>query len=104
MKIQPKFAKVGKFQQGGAIAPDGAATEAEAPVEEAPVGGEGQDPMAMIAEAAAQALQANDCQTALQVCQAILEMMQQMQGGAPAEDAGEPVYRQGGVLAYRIKK
>jgi len=59
--------------------------------------------MMMLAQAAAQALQSNDCQTALQVCQALLELMQQAQGGAPAEQ-GEPVFKKGGKLAYRMKK
>ena len=52
----------------------------------------------------AQALQSQDCQMAMQVCQAFLELVQQMQGGAPAEPQGEPVFRKGGVLVGRIKK
>ena len=57
-----------------------------------------------------QAVETQDCQIALQVCQVMLEMA----GGAPAEAApapapapaeaqGEPVYRAGGKLARRIK-
>jgi hypothetical protein len=41
---------------------------------------------------------------AMQVCQAFLEILQQMQGGAPEEPQGEPVFRKGGVLVKRIKK
>lgn len=104
MKVQLKR----KFQQGGPMEDPNAApveeTAQEAPMEGQEAAGQ-QDPMMMIAQAAAQALQNNDCQTALQVCQALLEMMQQAQGGGqePAPE-GEPVYRKGGVLAYRLKK
>lgn len=78
-----------KFQEGGA-----------AP---APQGGE--DPMVMLLQMAAQAVQSQDCQAALQVCDALLQLVQQAQGGggAPAEEApqGEPVYRRGGRLVRR---
>lgn len=79
------------------MAPEGA------PVEGAPAEG-GQDPMMMLAEAAAQALQAQDCQIAMQVCQGLMALVQQMGGGAPQEPQGEPVFKKGGVLLRRIKK
>ena len=70
----------------------------------------GGDPMAMLMQGAQQAVQAQDCQIAMQVCQMLLEMAG---GGAPAEAApaeaapapaeGEPVYRRGGRLVRRIK-
>ena len=73
----------------------------------APQGGE--DPMAMLMQGAQQAVQAQDCQIAMQVCQMLLELAG---GGAPAEAApaeaapapaeGEPVYRRGGRLLRRI--
>ena len=73
----------------------------------APQGGE--DPMAMLIQGAQQAVQAQDCQIAMQVCQMLLELAG---GGAPAEAApaeaapapaeGEPVYRRGGRLVRRI--
>lgn len=97
MKFTPKNVK--KFQQGGEIAP------AEQPMpEEAPVEGAGQDPLMMLAEGAMQALQNQDCQIALQVCQALIQLIQQMSNGAPAEPQGEPVFKKGGVLLRRIKK
>lgn len=102
MQFIPKNVK--KFQQGGEIpaeapmAPEGGAPEA------APADGAGQDPMMMLAEAAAQALQAQDCQIAMQVCQGLMALVQQMGGGAPQEPQGEPVFRKGGVLLRRIKK
>ena len=88
-----------KFQEGGAM-PAGAPAAA-------PQGGE--DPMAMLMQGAQQAVQAQDCQIAMQVCQMLLELAG---GGAPAEAApaeaapapaeGEPVYRRGGRLVRRI--
>jgi hypothetical protein len=73
----------------------------------APQGGE--DPMAMLMQGAQQAVEAQDCEIAIQVCQMLLELAG---GGAPAEAApaeaapapaeGEPVYRRGGRLVRRI--
>ena len=88
-----------KFQEGGAM-PAGA--PAAAPQS-------GEDPMAMLIQGAQQAVQSQDCQIAMQVCQMLLELAG---GGAPAEAApaeaapapaeGEPVYRRGGKLLRRI--
>ncbi len=108
MKITPKN-QVSKFQVGGSM-PAGAPAEAPAaggaaPVDQPAPEQEGeQDPIMMLAEMSAQALQAQDCQMAMQVCQAFLEIVQQMQGGAPEEPQGEPVFRKGGTLVRRIKK
>ena len=92
-----KLGKTRFFQEGGAM--PGAAP--------APQGGE--DPMAMLMQGAQQALQSQDCEVAMQVCQMLLELAG---GGAPAEAApaeaapapaeGEPVYRRGGRLVRRI--
>lgn len=89
-----------KYQEGGAM-PAGAPAAA-------PQGGE--DPMAMLLQGAQQAVEAQDCQIAMQVCQMLLELAGG--GGAPAEAApaeaapapaeGEPVYRRGGRLVRRI--
>ena len=90
-----------KFQEGGATP----APEAAAPQQ----GGE--DPTAMLMQGAQQAVQNQDCQIAIQVCQMVLEMLGG--GGAPAEEGGpeaggspqsEPVYRRGGRLVRRIQK
>ncbi len=108
MKITIKQ-NVKKHQMGGQMQPtapveDPAAMEG-APVEgEAPAPSEQQDPMAMLAELAMQALQGQDCQAAMQVCQAILEIMQQTQ--APQEPQGEPVFARHGAkltISKRIK-
>lgn len=94
-----------KHQAGGEMAPaeEPMAPESGAP-EAAPADAGGQDPIMMLAEAAAQALQAQDCQIAMQVCQGLVALVQQMAGGAPQEPQGEPVFKKGGVLLRRIKK
>ena len=94
-----------KHQAGGEMAPaeEPMAPEGGAP-EAAPADAGGQDPMMMLAEAAAQALQAQDCQIAMQVCQGLMALVQQMGGGAPQEPQGEPIFKKGGVLLRRIKK
>lgn len=86
-----------KLQEGGAV-------PAEPPVEEAPA--EAQDPTAQILEGAAQALQSQDCNLAMQVCQALLEMAGAgAEQPAPEAPAGqEPVYRAGGKLKRWNKK
>ena len=92
---------ISKFQEGGAMPPQDGAP--------APQGGE--DPMAMLMQGAQQALNGQDCQVAMQVCQMLLELAGGgAQGGAPGPEAaapapaeGEPVYRRGGRLVRRIK-
>ena len=98
MKFQPKNAR--KFQEGGEIT-------AETPQN----GAEQQDPIMMLAQAAAQALQTQDCQVAMQVCQGFIQLVQQMaqqqgmsQQGPVEEQQGEPVFKKGGVLSRRIRK
>lgn len=89
-----------KYQEGGAMS-----AGAPAP---APQGGE--DPMAMLMQGAQQAVQAQDCEIAMQVCQMLLELAGAQAApaeAAPAEAApapaeGEPVYRRGGRLVRRI--
>lgn len=91
-----------KFQEGGEMAPP-----AEAPVQEAPAAPAegGEDPTAQILQAAAQALQSQDCNLAMQVLQALLEMAGAGAQQAPAAPEGqEPVYRKGGRLSRWVKK
>ena len=92
-----------KFQEGGEMAaPEGSAPAGAAPEEAAPEGG---DPTAQILEAAMAALQNQDCNLAMQVLQAIVQMLG---GGAPegpaAPEGQAPVFRKGGKLAGWIKK
>jgi hypothetical protein len=84
------------LQEGGQMAP-----------EQAPAGG---DPMQQLVSMAQQALQNNDPNMAMQVCQMIMDLAsggQAAPGGgqepAPEEEApaGEPVYRRGGRLVRR---
>ena len=85
-----------KFQEGGATpAPDAAAPQQG-----------GEDPTAMLLQGAQQAVQGQDCEMAMQVCQAFVQIAQQMQGGGtPAEEQGEPVFaKKGAKLIRRIKK
>lgn len=86
------------FQEGGAM---------PAPAQEG-----GQDPQAMLMQGAQQALESQDCQVAMQVCQMLMEMMggggaqpaPQEAAPAPEPAQGEPVYRRGGRLVGRIRK
>lgn len=97
--------KFRKFQQGGAVPTEEAPVNEAAPVtEQAPQ--EAQDPVMQLAQMAMQALQSGDCNTAMQVCQGFVQLIQSAQqgGGAPAPEQSEPVYRKGGVLVKRIKK
>jgi len=102
---------INKFQQGGPMGPEAApadtgAGEAYVPEDAGgagmPEGGE--DPIMQIAQVAMQALESQDCEAAMAVCEAFVQLIQQGQGGAPEEEApaGEPVYRNGGVLSRRI--
>ena len=94
-----KLKNIGKFQEGGAMSPQDPAT--------AQGGG---DPMQEILMGCQQAVETQDCQIALQVCQVMLEMAgggaapaEAAPAPAPAEAQGEPVYRAGGRLVRRIK-
>lgn len=107
--------KIKKFQEGGmapemdpAMAQGGApmGPEAGAPME----AGAEQDPIMQIAQVAVQALQSQDCEAAMAVCQAFVQLIQQsMGGGSPegpveGEPQGEPVFKCGGKLKGRKAK
>ena len=100
------YYSVPRFQEGGVMG----AEEAPMPEEQAPMAPEeaaapeqgGGDPLMQIAELAMQALQNQDCQAAMAVCQGFIQLIQQAQGGAEAAPQGEPVYRAGGKLSRRI--
>ena len=93
-----KLKNIGKFQEGGAMPPQNPAQG-------------GGDPMQEILMGCQQAVETQDCQIALQVCQVMLEMAggaaapaEAAPAPAPAEAQGEPVYRKGGSLVRRIRK
>ena len=111
MKITYKNAvkQTKKFQQGGPVVAPAEGTEApvsqgEAPEEPAPEEGGQEDPMMQLTQLFAQGLQNQDCQMLAQGAQMFLQLVEQLQGGGAEEPQGEPVFRKGGRLAYRIKK
>lgn len=86
-----------KFQEGGEMP----APEAGAPAPEEAGG----NPEEQILQAAMQAVQTQDGQLALQVCQALLEMSGAGAPEAPAAPEGQaPVYKKGGKLSRWIQK
>lgn len=104
MQFTPRKS-VKKFQQGGTMAPEEEMATEETPVEgQEAAPAEEENPLIMLAEGAMQALQNQDCQIAFQVCQGLMQVLQQMQQPAPQEATGEPVFKKGGVLLRRIKK
>lgn len=100
-----------KFQEGGAMPPQEAPTGAPG-AEQAPGGApaeggaESGDPLQQLVQMSMQALQSQDCQAAMAVCQAFVQLAQQQGGGAEQqpEPQGEPVYKKGGKLVRLIKK
>ena len=98
MKIEEKFRK---FQQGGAAPQPGAEPAGGAPAEGAPAEG-GQDPMAQILQVAAQAVQTQNCEAAMAVCQALMQIAQ---GGAAQEQAPqkEPTFARKGARLVRAR-
>ncbi len=95
--------KARKFQEGGPMPAEEAPME-QAPAEGgAPAGGSPEDALMQMAQLAMQALQNQDCEAAMAVCQAFVEMIQAQQGGGGAAPE-EPVYRAGGKLVRRIRK
>lgn len=98
MKIIPK-----KFQVGGQLTPEVQVTE-QIPTETQEQSTNEQDPIQVLSQMFMQGLQNQDCNLLAQGAQMFLEIVQQMQGGAPAEPQGEPVYRNGGRLVRRINK
>ena len=111
MKITYKNAvkQTKKFQQGGPVGAPAEDTEApvsqgEAPEEPAPEEGGQEDPMMQLTQLFVQGLQNQDCQMLAQGAQMFLQLVEQSQGGGTEEPQGEPVFRKGGRLAYRINK
>ena len=98
--------KLRKFQEGGA-----APMQEGAPQEGAPQDAQqgGQDPIAILAQMAQQALETKDPNAAFAVCEGLLQLIQQMtqqQGGgeqAPAPE-GEPVYAKKGTKLKIVKR
>lgn len=104
MKIE---SKIKKFQQGGAMPQDpaaqggGAPAGGQAPEGAAPEQG-AQDPMTQILQVAAQAVQTQNCEAAMAVCQALMQIAQ---GGAGQEQAPqeEPTFARNGAKLVRVR-
>lgn len=102
MQFRPKNS-IKKFQMGGEVTPE--TEEVQQPVEEAPAEAPAaaqQDPIMQLAQLAVQALQNQDCNAAMQVCQVFVQMLQQNQ--PQGQPQGEPVFRKGGILVKRVRK
>lgn len=96
-----------KFQVGGTLPSEEQVQEQvqeQAPVEQQEQPINDQDPIVVLTQVFTQGLQNQDCDLLAQGAQMFLEIVQQMQGGAPEEPQGEPVFRKGGILVRRIKK
>mgnify|MGYP000053694312 CR=1 FL=1 len=106
MKIKTNVQFLQEGGQMGAPVTDPNAAPAGAPASDGGTPQGGEDALLMLAQMAAQALQNNDGQMALEVCQGFLQLVQEMAGGAGGPEAapqGEPVYGKGGKLVSRIK-
>lgn len=90
MKISDK---VFKFQEGGPMP-----TEPAAPAEPAQAQ---EDPIVQLVTMAQQALQEQNCEAAMAVCEGLMQLVQGAQGGG--EPTGQPVYKAGGTIVKRIK-
>lgn len=97
--------KIKILQEGGQMQAEPAAPEAAAPAQQgAPAeAGSPEEVLMQIAQTAMMALQNQDCEAAMAVCQAFVQMIQEQQGGA-TETPQEPVYRAGGKLVRRISE
>jgi hypothetical protein len=103
--------KIKKFQMGGAMDPAmagaemGAEAGAAAGAEAGAMGAEGAaggDPIMELVQMAAEALQAQDPNMAMAVCEGLIALVQ---GGAPAPGGEEPVMmRRGGKMCGAKKK
>lgn len=100
MEFKVRDERFVKYLQEGGVAPEAAPAEAAPAPEEA-----GGSPEEQIIQAAAQAVQTQDGNLALQVCQAIVEMAGGGAQEAPAAPEGQqPVYKKGGKLSKWISK
>lgn len=89
--------KVKKFQMGGpAPAPEAAPAEGGAPADAQ------QNPMDQILQVAAQAVQTQNCEAAMAVCQALMQLAQ---GGGAPENAPqeEPTFARNGAKLVRVR-
>ena len=99
MRIQSKSIK---FMQQGGPAPAPQDAPAAAPAEGAPVEGGAQDPMQQILQVAAQAIQTQNCEAAMAVCQGLVQAMQGGMGPGEAPQE-EPTFARNGSKLRRVR-
>lgn len=97
MKI---VSKVKKFQEGGAVPAEQDAMQAQ---DQAAMGAE-QDPMQQILAVAAQAVQTQNCEAAMAVCQALMQLAQGVAGGPEQAPQEEPTFAKHGAKIVRVKR
>lgn len=86
--------KTKKFQTGGAVTPN---NETSTPAPQ-----EGGDPIAELVNLAQQAIDSQNCEAAMAVCEGFMMLVTQAdQSQTPPPPTGEPVYRKGGTLLRR---
>ena len=87
-----------KFQAGGPMPAEGdPAMQGGAPAPE-----QGGDPMTQILQVAAQAVQTQNCEAAMAVCQALMQLAQG--GGAPeGAPQEEPTFARNGAKLVRVR-
>lgn len=102
MRIMKYQKPVGKFQQGGQMAPMDANAQA-VPAEEQQMQGDEQAMMQQLAQMAQEIISQMGSEAAAMLAQVIMEMLQ---GGQQVgeEPQGEPVFKKGGKICKRIKK
>lgn len=100
MKFKVNDDRLVKYLQEGGVSPEAAPAEAAPAPEQG-----GGSPEEQIIQAAAQAVQTQDANLALQVCQALVQMAGGGAQEAPAAPEGQqPVYKKGGKLSKWISK
>lgn len=89
---------VGKFQEGGAMPAED--PNAQMPAEAGPAA----DPMTQILQVAAQALQTQNCEAAMAVCQALMQLAQGAAGGPQQAPQEEPTFARNGAKLVRVRR
>lgn len=92
--------KIKKFQEGGPVpaGPEAAPAPAQAPAEG------GQDPLQQILQVAAQAVQTQNCEAAMAVCQALMQMAQGAVGGPEPAPQEEPTFARQGAKLLKVRR
>lgn len=107
MEIKIRNFNLAKYMQEGGVAPTDPNAAPAAP-EQAPAPQEAaaQDPQTQLIMACQQALESQDCQLAMQVCAALMQMIggDATSKGPAAPEGQQPVFKKGGRLSYWTNK